>query len=74
VRALLELIKVIGEQDKDEKRYQKILNQQAEAILSGSRKEMQQTAFDLKGINNLVEEMHSIKHNYFQLEKLEQEY
>jgi hypothetical protein len=35
---------------------------------------MQQTAFDLKGINNLVEEMHSIKHNYFQLEKLEQEY
>jgi uncharacterized membrane protein len=60
VRALLELIKVIGEQDKDEKRYQKILNQQA--------------AFDTKGINNLVEEMHSIKHNYFQLEKLEQEY
>lgn len=74
IRALLELIKVVGEQDKEEKRYQHTLNQQAEAILSGSKNALQPTEVDLKVINKIVDEMLSIEYRYFHLNKLEQEY
>jgi uncharacterized membrane protein len=68
-RGLLSLIAVIGSRDAREKKYQQVLNDQAESILAGIGEKLT-GAPDKEAINTLVEKMHRVDSGYFSLEKV----